>query len=547
MGNIKKLISLFLIVFLIISVIHISYNVRLITKAPSAGWSRNLRIDNVFFNRKPLCTASKDGQILFISPYEKDEEKLNIKLFDKNLAILREEVASNEDLNFNKINSDEIYLNGDILYWRDNVDDKVYIGKISDDLKNIHIEKSFESISRMTFYADGENKFLGLINKGGKTDIYEVNDGGLELVQNIPQIDNADNLRLSYNNGVLYLQVAQKDMNSGLKNILITEFKDGEWNEPQILTQIKELKLKVMDMNIGWDKDYVYSLTTIQGGDKTRFTYIIDGYRQSDYEKFETIKLEQGFSQGIGYFSSIPSLAENGKAGFKIVTTAPTTLDIYSREISNVVNLTIDSTGIKDVQLLSKTRSWSNRPTYLKMEEEYVFWNEPGEGDYTLVNAATTEKSVVDSTVSKNFNDIKEAIGREVPVATSYTFLLSFAGRFISLAPALAWLLYIFLNNEKISNRGDKVFILGVIIYLLFQIKTINGFYTPSSIICMPEFLKNKAIKYLLPVGFTAIGYMAANIFKKDNEDIECYKIYTVFLAFAFLLMNYLYAPYMFV
>ena len=284
-----------------------------------------------------------------------------------------------------------------------------------------------------------------------------------------------------------------------------------------------------MDMNIGWDKDYVYSLTTIQGSDKTRFTYIIDGYKQSDHEKFKTIKLEEGFSQGIGYFSSIPSLAEN------------------SREISNVVNLTIDSTGIKDVQLLSKTRSWSNRPTYLKMGEEYVFWNEPGEGDYTLVNAATTEKSVVDSTVSKNFGDIKEAIGQEIPAATSYTFLLSFAGRFISLAPALAWLLYIFLNNEKISNRGDKVFILGVIIYLLFQMKTINGFYTPSSMIYMPEFLKNKAIKYLLPVGFTAIGYTAANILKKNNEDIECYKIYTVFLAFAFLLMNYFYAPYMFI
>lgn len=519
----------------------------MITKAPSAGWSRNLRIDKVFFNRKPLCTTSKEGQILYISPYEKDEGKLNIKLFDGKLTTLREEIASNEDLNFNKINSDEIYLNNDILYWRDNVDDKVYIGKISDDLKNIHIEKSFESIKKMTFYTNGENKFLGLINKDGKTDIYKIKDGDLELVQNPPQIDNADNLKLSYNNGVLYLQVAQEDMNSGLKNILITEFKDGEWNEPKILTQIKELKLKVMDMNIGWDKDYVYSLTTIQGSDKTRFTYIIDGYRQSDYGKFKTLKLEEGFSQGIGYFTSIPSLAENGKDGFKMVTTAPTTLDIYSREISNVVNLTINSTGIKDVQLLSKTKSWSNRATYLKMGEEYVFWNEPGEGDYTLVNVATTEKSVVDSTTSKNFSDIKEAIGQEIPSMTSYTFLLSFAGRFISLAPALAWLLYIFLNNEKLRSRRDKVFILGIIIYLLFQIKTINGFYTPSSMIYMPEFLRNEVIKYILPVGFTAIGYMAANILKKNNEDIEVYKIYTVFLIFAFLLMNYLYTPYMFI
>lgn len=542
----KKVVVFFVIIFIVISVVHILYNIEIITKLPSSKWSRDINIQETLFNRRPLVSITEDANLLLVSPYEKGDGKLKISLYNKKLELINKKLVNIEELNFNLISIDEIFVDGNGIYWRDKSINKAYVGKISNDYSKIEIKKVFDNINYLNQIKYKDMSYLTTIDSEGRIFITKIGNGIEDTIEGPKDIENVVSLKLSVNENEMYLLIEQKDSTTGCKNILISVCSNGEWTVPQKVNEVNENRVNIKSTDIVSDGEIVYSIVAIQGDDKSRYTYVIDGLDLETYKFKETLNLEHGSDFKIGSFSSIPMVVGPLDSGFEMVTTAPTNIDLYSRNSSNVVKLSIDEGGIQSGELLSKTKSWSNRPYYLSNDNEYVFWNEPEKGHYNGVKAATTEKSVVDKSAQKKSDVIKEAIGEEVPVIVSYNLLYSIGGRLISLLPALLWLLYMFVKNEKLSKKWNQLFLVGIAIFYIFQLLTINSIYYPNTLIYMPEFLKIKGAKIIYPTIFTFIGWCAARLWGSGKETKEGYKLYMTFIVFSYLLMNYLYSPYVF-
>ena len=73
-----------------------------------------------------------------------------------------------------------------------------------------------------------------------------------------------------------------------------------------------------------------------------------------------------------------------------------------------------------------------------------------------------------------------------------------------------------------------------------------NDIYYPNTLMYMPGFLKIKGAKIIYPTIFTFVGWCGARLWGKEKETKEGYKLYMTFIVFSYLLMNYLYSPYVF-
>ena len=542
----KKAILFFIVIILIIATLHIMHNVETIIEPPSIGWSRDILIQETLFNRRPLVSIIDEGKILLVSPYEKGEGELKISLLDSKLEIIKEELVNIDKLNFNLISPDEIFIDKNRIYWRDRSESKGYIGEFSNDYKEIKIKNILENIDYLNQINHNNISYITTKDSNDRISITMIGNGEEKTIEGPKGIENVVSTKLAVDDNKMYLIIEQRDSTTGFKNILISIGSNGNWSTPQKVNEINETRVSIKSTDIVSDGENVYSVLVIQGDDKSRFTYFVDGINLRNQEPLETVTLEHGSNSKVGYFSSIPMIVGPLDNGFEIVTTAPTNIDLYSRNASNVIKLSIDKEGIKREELLSKTKSWSNRPYYLLNDKEYVFWNEPEKGNYNTVRAATTEKNVFEKSIKKNSNVVKEAIGEEIPVITSYNILYSIGGRLLSLLPALFWLLFMFVNNEKQRNKWNTLFIKGVAIYYVFQLITMKNIYNPNTLIYMPDFLKINGAKIIYPTIFTFIGWYGARLWSGGNKNKEGYKLYMTFIVFSYLLMNYLYSPYVF-
>ena len=542
----KKAIAFFIVIFMIIAIAHIMHNVEIIIKPPSNGWSRDILIQETLFNRRPLVSITEEAKILFVSPYEKGEGELKISLLDSKLEIIKEELINVDQLNFNVISPEEIFVDKNRIYWRDSSESKGYLGEFSNDYQKIEIINILENIDYLNQINHNNISYVTTKDSDGRIFITMLGSGEEKIIEGPKGIENIVSTKLAVDGNQMYLLIEQRDSITGFKNILISMGSNGEWTVPQKVNEINETRVSIKSTDIVSDGDNVYSVLVIQGDDKSRFTYFVDGLNLKTHEPFETITLEHGSNSKIGYFSSIPMIIGPLDSGFEIVTTAPTNIDLYSRNASNVIKLSIDKEGIQREELLSKTKSWSNRPYYVLNDNEYVFWNEPEKGSHNTVRAATTEKSVVEKSIEKNSHVIKEAVGEEVPVITSYNLLYSIGGRLISLLPALFWLLFMFVKNERLSKKWNQLFLVGIAIFYVFQLITMNDIYYPNTLMYMPGFLKIKGAKIIYPTIFTFVGWCGARLWGKEKETKEGYKLYMTFIVFSYLLMNYLYSPYVF-
>lgn len=540
----KKTIVLFIAFFIFISVFHIYYNADIIARPPSFDWSRDVNLQSIKFNRTTLAGIDDDNNVLLVYPYENGEEKVGVNLYDEKLELIKDEVVDIEELNFNKISKDEIFVYGSRIYWRDNLLNKVYMGRFDDEYKKIEIFSEIDNVSRMNVYSDGGFDYLVYVDKD---DIFiaKIKDGSVKTTEGPKNQPDIKDIKVFKDSQKIYLQFAKKDKDSGYKEIFVSECDGENWTRPLMLNKINEVKISIKDMSIFADDVNVYSIVTIQGDDKSSFTYIVDGYNKNTKDVFETLRLNNAMKYGVGNFSSTPVAINSTNEGIELITTAPTTIDMYSRNASNVLKLLLDDSGIKKVKLLSKTKSWSNRPNYIRGEYEYIFWNESEEG-YNQIKGATTEKTVLNRTTNKTRKVIAEAIGEEVPVLISFNFLLSLGGRLISIFPAVMWLVYIFIYNEKLQKKQDKMFLIGIAIFYIFQLMSVKDFYVPQAAIFMPEVLKISGAKFIYPTIFTAIGWFGANLYKKSANVKEGYKVYATFLVVSYILMNHLYSPYLF-
>lgn len=542
----KKTIWFFVIIFIAIFVVHVLYTIEVIVRQPSDGWSRDITIQETLFNRRPLATIGKDDNVVMIFPFKKGEGKLGIEIFDKKLERLRENVVDVGELNYNVVSSDEIFVNGNRLFWRDKSLNKIYVGDFNGKFTDIKINSVFEDIKFFNLDNYKDTTFLATISVDGQIEIIKLSGNDIEKIKG-PEMNDLIDVKLCIKQDQMYLLMEQRDSTTDFRNIYVSILKDEKWSSPIKVNEINETKINVKSSDIISDDNTIYTVLSIQGDDKSRFTYIVDGIKLKNYEQIETLKLEHGSIFGVDFFSSTPIIIGSLPKGFQVITTAPTDIDLYSRGISNVVKLSMDESGITEAELLSKSKGWSNRPFYMTCDDErYIFWNEPGLGEVNLVKGATTEEHVVERTTKVDKKVIKEALGEEIPVITSYNFLYSIGGRFLSLLPALFWLLFMFLNNEKYAKKTKSLFFIGIIIFYVFQLITMNNIYNPRAVIFMPYFLKIKGSRIIFPTIFTFIGWCATKLRDKDSEVKEGYKVYMTFLIFSYLLMNYLYSPYLF-
>ena len=520
------------------------YNSKLSAAAPSPNWSREISIQKTSFNRNPLV-SDIDENILFLDQAYGDEKGLKIKLFNNKMELLKEEKVYISQLEFNTTSSQEVFLDGKYILWRDNNNNTVYRGEISDDLKTVQVKEIMNNVEKLDYYSDGKKGILAFLKKDGMISICR---GDGETIFDGEISGNIKDLKVYSQDENIYLQTVNYNNKTGIKEYRISQCRDGIMSDAVTVWEISEIGMKVRDFVLCGDGENIYSLITTQGKGANNFGYILAGYNKSTEKSFEPVKFNDYPDMGLGYFYSNPVVIGENENGIEILVGGTTYLDLYSREKTNIVKVGLNRKGINKTELISKTKGLSIKPSYVKGKDgEVCFWLEPDEGKYFKVMAATTDKSVLLSTTKINSNDVKEALGKEVPSLTSYLLLISFAGRFLPLLPVLGWLIYIFSINERIEKSGYKYLIIGIFIYLFFQIITINSFYKPEAVLYMPKLLTFTGSKIIIPTVFSLVGLCAVIMSRKKDRIKQPYKQYILFLTFAYILMNYLYTPYLFI
>ena len=155
---------------MVITFIHVMYNSKLSAAAPSPNWSREISIQKTSFNRNPLV-SDIDENILFLDQAYGDEKGLKIKLFNNKMELLKEEKVYIPQLEFNTTSSQEVFLDGKYILWRDNNNNTVYRGEISDDLKTVQVKEIMNNVEKLDYYSDGKKGILAFLKKDGMISI----------------------------------------------------------------------------------------------------------------------------------------------------------------------------------------------------------------------------------------------------------------------------------------------------------------------------------------------------------------------------------------
>ncbi|MGF7059595.1 hypothetical protein [Brassicibacter mesophilus] len=549
MKNTKKLavktLVFFLVVFCIIAFIHINENVRVATMQPSPNWSRSFQLTSSSYNRESMVQYSDKGYIVFVSPSKDGAGELIVSKLDTEFNRIEEYEVEMPEFNFNNIYSDDIIFKNNEIYWRNYKDNNLYLAKFDEDYRNITSTKIMEDVN--SFYVEGDKNrsYLVIAKLDGSIELFTRETDIFTKIASPGDLKSVNKVKLLQYNNKLYLQSIVQADDTYQKSVYITEYTDNKWGSSLFLNSVNEFRNKIKDIDIAVDNTHVYSLVTTQGDEKYQYTYIIDGYNHENNKQFNTLELAWATDIKVYNFSSEPVLISSKDEGIEIFTTAPSNLDTRASN-SNVLKMLLTPDGLKNAVLVSNTNKWSSHVGLIDIDNSrYVFWNEAGGFNNTAVKGASDKASIIEKSTAPKKDDIKLALGEEVP-ALSHLIILCFGARFFNLLPALIWLLCIFFFNEKVENKYYVVLFIGLVIYLGTVLSTMDFYYNYKSIAIMPQILRFSGAQYIIPVILTILGSIFAFIYKNEKEYPEAYKVYAMYILFNHILINYLYAPYLF-
>lgn len=537
-----RLFLIFIITFLFISFIHISFNATIIARQPSPNWSRGIEVTTTPFTREIVAGMTSERDILIIAPIKDGKEILKITKLNKDMQIKEEYEASIDKFNINTITSDDIQLIGNNLYWRDNKESALYTSTLDDASKRFgEVVKLNENV--VDFQVAEDARYLVVVLSGGKVALYKEQGGEYIELEGPSDLSNIQMVNIITNNDTIYLQTAIYNEENSNKEVYITEYKDNKWAKSVYMTSLLEVKNQIKDIELAVDKDYVYSISSVQGDDKTSYTYLINGYSKDTKESFEEIKAKWAIDLKVQYFSSKPVIFDSEEEGLTVFTTAPSNLDVRATS-SNVIKLNLTKDGFKSAELVSNTKKWSNQVVVLRDNNtDYVLWNESGGFGSTIIMGTSNDRTVIENHANITTKDIKDAIAEEVPHIVNL-LIVSVGARLFSIFPSIIWLLCMFMWNSVMEKRYNLYLIIGMIIHLIFQAISIDFYYGKSYI--MPDFLTLNLVKHMIPFLFAALAGIVSYIYKKEADEPQSYKVYALFIVYYHIFINYLFVPYLF-
>ncbi len=537
-----KLFLFFIISFLIITTIHIGFNAVIMARQPSPKWSRGFPVSTTSFARDIVTSITEEGDILITSPVKDGKEMMKVTKLGKDMKVKEEYEASIDILNINRVSSGDMLLIGKRLYWRDNKDNFLYTSVLDDKSKKFSkVEKLHENI--VDFDVTKDNKYLAVAFLDGQVEVFEEANGAYSLIKGPSDLGKVEMVKLKDIDNIIYLQTATFNKEDSKKAVYITEYKDNKWDSSIYLTSMLEIKSQIKDIAFATDRDYAYSISSVQGEDRTKCSYIINGYSKRNKELIDELKTRWALDLKVYEFSSNPIMFDSDNDGVTLFTTAPNNLDIRATN-SNVVKLNLSKNGFTSAELVSNTKKWSDQVTVLRDNNiEYVLWNETGGFGSTIVMGASNSEAVINNNAKITNEDIKQASAEEVPYLVNLLIVLVGA-RLFSILPSIIWLLCMFFWYSKMEKKYNFYLFVGMIIYLVSQLVSMNFYYQNAYL--MPKYLTLSLVKYTIPLLFAVLGGIFAFIYKKESDEPQSYKVYAMYLTYFHILMNYLFVPYLF-
>lgn len=537
-----KLLLYFIISFLIISIIHISFNATVIARQPSPNWSRGFQVATEPFTRDVIADITEEGDIVILTPVKEGKDALNIIKLNKDMEKVDEYTASIEKFNINQISLNDVLFVKGRLYWRDNKENILYTSVLDYENKKFTEVKILQE-NVLDFDVTDNGAFLAVVFFDNKVSLYENVQGKYNECISPSMLDNVQIVNIKFHNDVVYLQLAVYNNENMKKEVYISEYKDNRWSEPIYMTSLIEVKNYIKDMELAIDKDYIYSISSVQGDDKTTFTYIINGYNRQTKELFPESKAKWAIDLKVQEFSSIPVMFDSDDVGVTIFTTAPNNLDIRV-DNSNVIKLKLTREGFEEAELVSNTKKWSNQVAVLRNNNtDYVFWKESGGFGSTIIMGTSNNYNVISRYANITAEDVKMAVQEEIPYLFNLIIVLVGA-RLFNAFPAIIWLLCMFMMYNKIEKRYYFYLFIGMGIYLVSQVISMDFYYSKSYL--MPELLTINSVKYLIPFVFAILAALFAFLYKKESDEPQSYKVYTVYLVYFHIMINYLFIPFLF-
>lgn len=511
-------------------------------RQPSPNWSRGFAITSTSYAREIVADNSKEGGIIILSAIKDGNESLRITKLGRDMQDKVEYDANIDKLNINRINLGDIQLVEKRLFWIDNKEGALYTSVLDD------INKKFGEVDRLRgnvvdFDVTEDNRYLVVTSSDGKLGFYEEINGEYVELEGPSDLINVKMVNIKSNNNIIYLQTAILNKDNSYKEVYISEYRDNKWGNSIYMTSLLEVKSQIKDMQFASDKDYVYSISSVQGDDRTTYTYIINGYSKETKELFNEIKTRWAIELKVQEFSSKPIMLDSDNNGVTVFTTAPSNLDIRATN-SNVIKLNLTKDGFTSAELVSNTKKWSNQVIVLRDKNtDYVLWNESAGFGSTVIMGTSNDEAVLEKNAGVTMEDIKGAIAEEAPYFVNLLIVLVGA-RLFNTFPAIIWLLCMFMWYSVMEKNYNRYLYIGILIHLIFQITSMDFYYKNSHI--MPEFLILSLAKYVIPLLFAVLAIGFAFAYKKEADEPQSYKVYAMYLVYYHILINYLYVPYLF-
>ncbi len=511
-------------------------------RQPSPNWSRGIPVTTTFYTREIVADMTSEEDVTIILPIKGGKEGLKITKLSRDMKDNEEYEASIDKFDINTISNDDIQFVGNKLYWRDNNESALYISALN------HITKSFGEVVKfkenvVDFHLAKDGSYMAVVFSGGKVSLYEEQDGGYVEIGGPSDLEKVEMVNVKNNNNTLYLQTVILNEENSNKEVYVTEYRDNKWDKSIYMTSLLEVKNQIKDIELAVDKDYVYSISSVQGDVKTSYTYLINGYSKDTKEPFNEITAKWAIDFKVQNFSSKPVMFDSAEEGVTVFTTAPSSLDVRATS-SNVIKLGLTKDGFSSAELVSNTNKWSSQVVALRDNNtDYVFWNESGGFGSTVIMGTSNDEAVINNYASITTEDIKGAIAEEAPYIVNL-LIVSVGARLFNTFPAIIWLLCMFMWYSVMEKKYNLYLFIGMIIHLIFQITSMDFYYQNSHI--MPGFLNLSLVKYIIPLLFAALAGIVAFIYKKEADEPQSYKVYAMFLAYYHIFINYLFVPYLF-
>lgn len=511
-------------------------------RQPSQNWSRSFIVNTTSYAREIVADMTEEGNIIILSPVNQGKERLKITKLKRNMQVEDEYEASINKLNINRIYSEDIQLVGKKLYWRDNKENILYTSVLDDKSKKFgQVHELHKNV--IDFDITEDNRYLAVVFSDGKVSIYEDLNGEINELEGPSDLSKVQMVNIKTNNSVVYLQTVAFKENDSKKEVYIAEYKDSKWDSSLFMTSMLEVKNQIKDIALAIDKDYVYSISSVQGDDKTSYTYIINGYSKGTKELFDELKTRWAIDVKVREFSSTPVMLDSQHNGVTVFTTAPSNLDPRAAD-SNVIKLNLIKDGFNSAELVSNTNKWSNQVIVLRdNNDDYVLWNESGGFGSTVVMGTSNDEIVLKDNAKLTMEDVKGAIAEEAPYLVNL-LIVSVGARLFNIFPSIIWLLCMFMWYSVMEKKYNLYLFIGMIIHFIFQITSMDFYYKKAYI--MPEFLTLDSVKYGIPLLFAVLAGFFAFTYKKEADEPQGYKVYAMFLMYYHILINYLFTPYLF-